>query len=107
MFFFWLSYNKIKKTNESGGNKMTFFEAGKTYNVHLKSGAVRKFVCTGVDQEKLIVKGSYEGGKEKGYRADPAWDTLNDKKEGAAPNSYIIKINNRLGVLCSSKYYEK
>jgi hypothetical protein len=85
----------------------TFFQTGLTYNVHLKSGAIRKFKCTGIDQDKLIVKGSYENGKEKGYRAEPSWKTLADKQEGKEPSEYIIKINNTIGTLCSSKHYEK
>ena len=84
-----------------------FFETGKTYNVHLKSGAIRKFVCTEADKEKLIVKGRYEGGNEKGYKAEPFWGRLIDKEQGAAADEYVIKINNRNGVLCSSEYFER
>jgi hypothetical protein len=92
----------MKMTNTS-----VFFEAGKVYTVYLKTGGVRKFVCTGSDKENLIVRGSYEGGKEKGYRAIPAWNRLIDKQEGLSPVSYTIKINDRNGLFCSSEDYEK
>ncbi|GAB6989418.1 hypothetical protein [Paenibacillus pini] len=84
-----------------------FFEVGKIYAVYLKSGEVRKFVCTGSDMENLLVRGSYEGGKQKGFRANPAWNRLMDKQEGLPPVAYMIKINNRNGLLCSSSDYEK
>lgn len=76
------------------------FEAGKTYSVYLLSGGVRTFACVSVDG--MTVRGSYQGGKEKSYKAFPRWGRLLDKEEGKEPSAYAIKINNRNGCLCVS-----
>jgi hypothetical protein len=98
---------EVTTTENNNNGQNTFFEAGKTYLVYLKTGGIRKFKCTSSDKDSLIVRGSYENGKEKAYKAMPAWGRLMDKQEGRPPSSYVIKINNRNGFVCGSKDLDK
>lgn len=77
------------------------FEANKSYGVYLLSGAVRTFVCTSVDG--MIVRGSYNGQKEKSYKASPRWSCVADKQDGMPPSTYAIEINKSVGVDCISE----
>ncbi len=87
--------SKVKKSD-------IFFKVGETYPVFFRTKGLKEFKCTEIDLTKNMVKGSIDG-VEKSYKATPVWESVADQKEGKAPNTFAITVDNRTKTRCVAK----
>lgn len=87
---------KIKKSE-------IFFKAGEIYPVFMRTQGLREFKCTEINLAESIVKGSYNGGEIKLYKAEAVWDSIADRNNGKAPSTFAIIVDKRSKTQCISK----
>lgn len=89
----------VKKIKKSA----IFFKAGEIYPVFMRSQDLREFKCTEINLTESIVKGSYNGGVVKSYKAEPVWNSIAEKENGYAPSTFAIIVDGRSKTQCTAK----
>ena len=79
------------------------FEAGKTYYTYTMGMEIRKFVCTEVSSCGEHIVGSFNGEKDKIYKAEEFWKTASEQKEGKQAEGFRFLADNRyILYICST-----